>query len=69
MPLASFVKRNPGRLSHICAKKHLIVEISVLVVYGTFFVSVSTLLLAELVTWVTGLVFASVLYEVTTALP
>jgi hypothetical protein len=29
MPLASFVKRNPGRLSHICAKKHLIVEISV----------------------------------------
>jgi hypothetical protein len=29
MPLASFVKRNPGRLSHIYAKKHLVVEISV----------------------------------------
>jgi hypothetical protein len=29
MPLASFVKRNPGRLSHIYAKRHLVVEISV----------------------------------------
>jgi hypothetical protein len=32
MPLASFVKRNLGRFSHIYAKKHLIVEISVQVV-------------------------------------
>jgi hypothetical protein len=29
MPLASFVKRNLGCFSHIYAKKHLVVEISV----------------------------------------
>jgi hypothetical protein len=29
MPLASFLKRNLGRFSHIYAKKHLVVEISV----------------------------------------
>jgi hypothetical protein len=29
MPLASFVKRDPGCVSHIDAKKHLVVEISV----------------------------------------
>jgi hypothetical protein len=41
MLLASFVKRNLGRLLHIYAKKHFVVEISIHTLQRCHFVSAS----------------------------